>query len=140
MAQAEAFETAHIALGAPIGDSVGVSDTAAHLEALTVAQIAALKGAGITRLVSNNGAVKFTVAQAIALESAGVTVSAPGASVTLSDTAVNLRTLTTAEIARLPALGFAGVTSTNASVALTVPQALAFEAIAFKSRSLAATR
>ena len=131
-AQAVAFESAHIRLLAPIGDTVGMSDTAAHLQALTVAQIAALPSAGITQLVSTNGAGKFSVAQTAALETAGVTVSAPGAVVTLSDTAANLATLTAGQIAELPALGFAGVTSTNASVALDVAQTLAFEAIDFK--------
>jgi hypothetical protein len=131
-AQAVAFETAHIALSAPSGDSVSVSETAAHLQALTAAQIKALEGAGITALISTNGAVKFSAAQTIALEGASVTVSALGASVTLSDTAANLETLTASEIDALPTLGFSGVRATNAGIVLTVAQAFAFEMAGFK--------
>ena len=131
-AQAIAFETAHMALSAPLGSTVGVSDTAANLQALTSAQITALKGAGITQLASNNGAVKYTVAQTVALEGAGVKVSASSGAVTVSDTAANIQTLTAGEIEALPGLGIAGVTSTNAGVILNVSQALALETIGYK--------
>lgn len=56
-AQAIVFEAAHIASSAPSGDQVGISDTAAHLQALTAAQITGLSAIGATSVVSNNGAV-----------------------------------------------------------------------------------
>ena len=132
VAQALALESAHIALRAPTGATVGVSDTAANLQALTAAQITALKGVGIAQLASNNGAVKYTVAQTVALEGAGVKLSASNGAVTLSDTAANVQTLTAVEIDALPGLGVAGMASTNAGVILTVAQALALETIGFK--------
>ncbi len=130
-AQVVAFESANIELGAPSGSTVSVSDTASNLQFMTTAQIAALKGAGITQLVST-GAVNFTLAQVVALETVGVPASAPGASVVLSDTAANLATLTTSEIAGLPGIGISSVTTSNPSIALTVAQALGFEGINVK--------
>ena len=77
-AQAVAFETAHITLSAPIGDSVGVSDTAAHLEALTAAQIAALTGIGVGSLYSTNANVSYTATQTAAILASGLSVTAAG--------------------------------------------------------------
>ena len=91
--QAIAFENAHILLTAPPGDSVSLADTAAHLRALTATAISALKAAGVDAVTSSNGAVAFTVAQALALEGAGLAASAIGGAVTLADGAGHIGTL-----------------------------------------------
>ncbi|MGO9756713.1 MAG: beta strand repeat-containing protein [Roseiarcus sp.] len=128
--QAIAFENAHILLTAPPGDSVSLADTAAHLRALTATEISALKAAGVDAVTSSNGAVAFTVAQALALEGAGLAASAIGGAVTLADGAGHIGTLTAAEIEALPTIGFSGVSSTSSTLTLTVAQAIAFETIA----------
>ncbi len=125
VAQANASAGDHIALSAPAGSFVEVSDTATNLQALTAAQIGALAAVGVTELASSNGALKLTVAQLAALETGLMLAAATGASVTLSDTAANLQTLTAAEIAGLAAAGVSAVASTNASLVLNVAQALA---------------
>ena len=124
--QAIEFEYAgpDIALVAPDGSTVSVSDTATNLHFLSTDEIAAFKGAGITQVVSTTGAVQFTAAQTVALENAGISASAPGASVTLYDSSGGFAALTAANIAGLPSIGVSSV-MTSSSVALTVAQALA---------------
>ena len=53
-AQVIAFENAHIALSAPMSSVVEVSDTAAHLQALTAAQTRRCLGIGIDELYSTS--------------------------------------------------------------------------------------
>ena len=77
-AQAAAFGSAHIALSAPAADSVAVFDTAAHLEALTATQIAALPATGVDDLFSTNANVSYTAAQTAAILSSGLGVTAAG--------------------------------------------------------------
>jgi hypothetical protein len=77
-AQAVAFESADIALSAPMGSTVGVADTAAHLQALTAAQILALTGIGVGDLYSTNANVSYTAAQTAAILSSGLSVTAVG--------------------------------------------------------------
>ena len=109
------------------------SYTAAQIEALTQSQISALHAEGYASIVSTDTSVALTVAQAIALEGADILVSAPsGSSVGISDTAKDLKTLTAPRSRPAGDSASAGVTSTNASVALTVAQALAFATIGFK--------
>src|SRR6185437_2756568 len=62
VAQAAALETTGIRVAAP-GGSVTVSDTAGHLQALTVARINGLPGVGVSGLVSTNANVSYSVAQ-----------------------------------------------------------------------------
>ena len=64
---------------APAGSKVEVSDTAAHLKALTAAQITALPGIGVSGLISNNANVSYNVAQTTAIIASGITVAAAGA-------------------------------------------------------------
>ena len=65
---------------APAGSKVEVSDTAAHLKALTAAQITALPGMGVSGLfISNNANVSYNVAQTTAIIASGITVAAAGA-------------------------------------------------------------
>ena len=66
--QAAALESAGVPVAAPSGSHMTVSDTAAHLQTLTVAQINGLAAIGVSGLVSTNAAVRFTVAQMNALE------------------------------------------------------------------------
>ena len=77
-AQAIAFESAHIALTAPTGSTVEVSDTATHLHALTAAQIAGLPGIGVSELYSTNANVSYATAQTAAIVSSGLSVAAAG--------------------------------------------------------------
>ena len=129
----EALETAGISVAAPTGSHVAVSDTTANLQVLTAAQISGLSSIGVSGLVSTNAAVRFTVAQTMALEGSHLTV-APynGATATISDTGTNIATLTSAQIGLLAATGISGLTSTSGGVALSVSQALALEGVALK--------
>jgi hypothetical protein len=77
VAQAAALETTGIRVAAP-GGSVTVSDTAGHLQALTVAQINGLPGIGVSGLVSTNANVSYSVAQTSAILADGLTVAAAG--------------------------------------------------------------
>ena len=87
-AQAVAFTSAHIALSAPAGSTVEVSDTAAHLQALTAAQLTALTGIGVSELLSTNANVSYSVAQTAAILSSGLTVAAAGPN-TVTETFAN---------------------------------------------------
>ncbi len=78
-AQTVAFENASVALAAPIGSTVSISDTAAHLQSLTAAQIAAFPLLSITQLNSTDANVSYAAAQTTALQAGGVTLSAAGA-------------------------------------------------------------
>jgi hypothetical protein len=77
-AQAIAFEVAHIALSPPSGDSVSVSDTAAHLAALTAAQLAGLPKIDVTSLHDSSGNVLFSAAQTSVLLANNIGLSASG--------------------------------------------------------------
>ena len=61
-----------------MGSTVEVSDTAAHLQALTAAQITALPGIGVSELLSTNANVSYSVAQTAAILASGLTVAAAG--------------------------------------------------------------
>ena len=77
------------------------------------------------------GALSLSVAQATAMETAGG--SAPsGDVVTLSDTAANIATLTAAQIGGLKAIGVTAIAATNASVSVSVAQAVALETAGLK--------
>ena len=119
-AQAVALETA--GLSAPSGDTVTLSDTAANIDALTPTQVTGLNAIGVTRIIAS-GAVMLSVADAMALETAGLAISDP----TLSDTAVNIESLTATEILGLDAIGVTTIVVTNASVSFSVAQAIALE-------------
>jgi hypothetical protein len=93
-AEATALESAAIPVAAPSGSLVEISETAAHLQALTVAQI--------NGLVANDAAIKFTVAQTIALEAAHLTVAPfSGTTITASDAGANIATLSAVQIGLL---------------------------------------
>ena len=107
-----------------------LSDTAATIDGLSVAEIDCLPGRRITRIIADGG-VTLDAAQARALESFNVGVSVPaGDSVTLSDSAAATEALTKTQIA---ALSGTGVTTVVAGVPLVVNVA---QAVALESSGL----
>ena len=133
VAQAKALETAAIPVATPSLSHVSISDTAANLQTLTAAQITGLPAIGVSGLTSNNAAVKFNVAQTIALEGGNLTVRPfAGTTVTVSDTGANIATLTVGQIGLLTATGFTGLTSTSGGMALSVLQIMVLEGAALK--------
>ena len=126
VAQAKALETGGVAVSAPSGDTVTISDTAAQLEGLTASQIDGLTAIGVTGLISTNASVALTVAQVEALETGGLAVSAPsGDTVTIADAAWRLEGLTASQIDGLTAIGVTGLVSTNANVSYSSTQSAA---------------
>ena len=97
------------------GQTYALSDTAAAIETLTPAQIAAIP-AQVTAIQASGGAVALSAAQAIALETATLTVSAP-AGATVSDSAASIAALTPAQLGGLAAIGVSGVSTAPALIA-----------------------
>jgi hypothetical protein len=123
VAQAAALESAGVGLSPPTGGYDAIVDTAADIQSLTAAQIAGLGNLHVTQIAATDTTVKFTVAQAKALETAGIPVAAPtGSHVAVSDTAADLQALTTAQISGLSAIGVTGLNSSNANVAYSSSQ------------------
>jgi hypothetical protein len=92
---------------------------------LTVGEIAQLKGDGISSITATDGSLQFDAAQAVALaDPVKLTVPA-GDSVTLVDTASDIEALSPSEISGIGAIGFTGISVTDASLTLDVAQALA---------------
>jgi len=73
---AASLEGADMKVSAPPGDTVQISDTAAHLEGLTASQISDLTATGVTGLVSTNANVSYSPTQTAAILSSGLNVSA----------------------------------------------------------------
>jgi hypothetical protein len=122
VAQASAFESE--------GYALAVQDTAADIDALTAAQITSLAARHVQSVASVDTSLALSEADAVDLETGGITISVPtGSTAVVSDLAGNIQKLTAAQITGLAAIGFAGITSTNASVTLTVAQALALEGL-----------
>jgi hypothetical protein len=133
VAQALALETANLQVAVPAGDGVTLSDTAAHIEALTSGQILAFLAAGVTAITATDASVALSTEQALALEASVFKVTAPaGDTVVLSDTAAQIDALTASQILALPAAGISGIVATDASVLLTAAQALALESAGLK--------
>jgi hypothetical protein len=89
IAQADALIASGMAAGTfgPGAVPVIISDSAANIETLTVAQIGGLGLTGALEIHSTDASVSLTAAQATALEAAGRKVMVPaGDSVTLADT------------------------------------------------------
>jgi hypothetical protein len=108
------------------GAILAVLDTAANIQKLTATQIAALAARHVTQINASDTPVSLSPVLVAALESAGVKVSAPpGATVLISGTAANLQALTASEMSGLPAIGAAGLVSTNANVSYTSAQTAA---------------
>jgi uncharacterized alkaline shock family protein YloU len=117
------LESAGVGLSPPSGGHDSIVDTAAHIQALTAAQIAGFGALHVTQISANDTNVGLTVAQAAALETANIHVFAPTATgVTISDTAANLQALTATQISELPGIGVAGLNSNNANVTFSATQ------------------
>jgi hypothetical protein len=71
-------------------DTIVLSDSAAHLEALSAVEIAALATAGIDRVEASGGSLALSVAQAQALGTIALT---PANTVTLADTGAHVAAL-----------------------------------------------
>ena len=123
---------ANMTVTAPSGSIVTLTDTRANLNAMSATTIAGLPALGVSGIVSTTGPVTISVAQALALEGANLEITGPNGasvSVTLSDLASNLATLTLSQIAALPATGVSAIAVSNAAnLALSVAQAQALEA------------
>ena len=59
VAQAIVLEAARLKVSVPSGDTVTLSDTAAHVDALTTTEITALKAIGVTAIESDDGRPRF---------------------------------------------------------------------------------
>lgn len=123
VSEAVALETAGLRVSSTNSGAVTLSDTAAHLDALTVAQIVELRAIGVQAIITN-APVVFNVGQAAALESAGFNVSG----LTLTDTAANIEKLTALQISKLVATGVTTFEARDKTLVFTVAQALALEA------------
>ena len=88
VAQAVALVSAGIPVAAPSGSLVELSDTAAHLQALTNNQIYGLPDIGVKELVSNNANVTFNAAQTSDMLALNLLLSASGTN-TVSETFTN---------------------------------------------------
>ncbi|HTQ15239.1 MAG TPA: hypothetical protein VMH86_15310 [Rhizomicrobium sp.] len=104
------------ALSAASGDTVTISDTGAHIDALTAAQIGQLAGAGVDSLFANDGSITFDAAQFDAL---GTVHVAAGNTFTVSDTETNLEALGTDGYTAMAAAGVDVVDSTTGSLTVT---------------------
>jgi hypothetical protein len=124
------LEAADMTVTAPSGSEVTLTAPKASVSALSTTTIAGLPALGVSGIVSTNGSVTISVAQALALEAADIGITVPaGNSVTISDLASNIAMLTLSQIAALPAIGVSGIAVSNsASLVLSVAQAQALEA------------
>lgn len=122
-------------LGYPVmlptpAQGVTLSDSAAQIGAMSTTQIAGLREAGVRAIeTSGAGTVTLKVAQAAALAAEKIKISvAASARVIVSDTAANIATLTSAQIAQLGRLGLDRVVSTDDGVSLSLAKLLAYGA------------
>ncbi len=125
---AESLEAADMTVTAPAGLSVMLKSDKASIETLSTTTIAGLPALGVTSVVSTNGPVGISVAQALALEDANLKIRGPKrdhVTVTVSDAAANLESLTPSRIDGLTAIGVTGLVSTNANVSYTSAQTAA---------------
>ncbi len=125
---AESLEAAHMTVTAPTGLSVMLKADKASIDSLSTTTIAGLPALGVTSIVSTNGPVDISVAQALALEGANLRIRGPKGhhvTVTVSDTAAKLEGLTASQIDGLTAIGVTGLVSTNADVSYTSAQTAA---------------
>ena len=132
--QLQSLETAGIHISVPSGLKVTLTDTSPNLALLSATLIAGLPALGVTSIISSNGSVSMNLGQALALETASLKVvnSAGANAIHATDTAANVAALTPAQITALPAAGVASLAATNASVTLSLAQALALEGINLK--------
>ena len=141
VAQAEAMQSASL-----VGGIAAIVDTAANIETLLAAlvtdqqtgQISLLITLNVPALIATDASVVLTVAEAQALTQTfeDFQISVPtGDTVTIADTAANLESYLASaasqdEIESLPGYSIQGLAATDASVTLTVAEALQLEAAA----------
>ena len=129
--QATALSLASIQLIVPQGGSIAIDRTdtltAAAIEDMTQTQADELAAFGYSTLSASDASIVLTVGQALVFENAGFALTAPGYSVTISDIATKIESLTTSELAGLANLGVSGVTATDTSIYLSTAQAEALE-------------
>jgi hypothetical protein len=127
VAQALALETAKLKISVPAGFKVTLSDSpmnvAAQLTAGTTSTISKLASTGVGAL-NVSGNLTLTVAQIQAFEAAklGITLL-PGDYTLVSDSAAQIKSLSTTQIAGLGALDVKTLSANDTSVTLTVAQA-----------------
>ena len=110
VAQAVALEQAGIAVTAPSGDTVTISDTAVDIENMSKYQIAGLPAIGVSGVTATDASVVLDVEQALAFEEVSIPITAPpGDSVSVSDSEQQVDTLTPAEVAALPSIGISDI-------------------------------
>jgi hypothetical protein len=125
--QTQALANAVLPITAAGGINVVVTDTAANVQALTAAQITALPKIGVTTMTVASGSnLALTVGQAAAVETIVSTVVLnSGTQNTVTDTAANIATLTSTQIAALNNLDVTQIKATDTTVNLTVAQGTA---------------
>ncbi len=121
VSQAIAAASTGLQIDVPTGDLVSLADSAANLEAMTQAEIEALKGVGVAA-IDATGVVDFTASQIEALEAAGLKIT--GAAEVLADTAADIAALSVQQLSDLRSAGASSIASAY-SVALDTLQALA---------------
>ena len=96
------------------GNTYQVVDTAANIQALTPAQIAAAPSVAVTGFTTT-GQTILTVSQALSFEQAGqtLTTAATTYSIIIQDSAANLEALTLPQISGLAALNIVSVSGTD---------------------------
>ena len=109
--------------------AIAIVDTAGDIEALTADQIAALGSDNLAKITATDASVKFSAAEAVALENAFIVVTAPlGDGVaTIADTAADIETLTPTELGALHSVGITAIMVVDRSAQFTAAQALALE-------------
>jgi hypothetical protein len=100
-------------------DSTTLVDSAAHIEALTPVQIAALANAGLDRIDSSDDTLSLTVAQVQAL---GSITLAGGDLVTLADSGAHIAALSSSALANLALAGIDTIDTTDNALTLNVAQ------------------
>jgi len=101
------------------GDTIVLADTSAALEAIALADLAALAGKGVDRIDSSNNALALTVAKLQALGALQLTAAD---AVVIADTGANIAALTPAELAELAGKGIDAIDSTDDTLTLSVAQ------------------
>lgn len=128
LAKLLAFANAGVSLGAPTGKKVTATDTAANIEALSVAELTRLALAGARQITASDAGVTLSFAQMNAFEDLGVALTAPaGATIAAKLSGTQLDSLTTADIAALDGLGVSRPIMTSGAAELTVAEAVALE-------------
>ncbi|MCR6499318.1 hypothetical protein MUO32_09770 [Shinella sp. CPCC 101442] len=107
-------------------DAVVIADSAATIQGLSAADIAAFAAGGIDGVRSLDGAVVLNIAQLTAFGAKGLSVAASSGGVTVEDTATNIAALGTGAIAYFQALGIVSLDASDNQLTLSLTQLNAF--------------